>query len=573
MLVLDLRHAPLSELVELRISPAFGEMPCLIVSSGPVSEAEIALLAADDTVTLGSADDGAAKTLQRRLTILCEVARLRLSLSFAQQALEQSVNGLSIVDTEQRDAPLVHVSPVLTRMTGYAPAEMLGINCRFLQGTERQQPAIAEIRQALVERSRTSALLRNYRKDGTAFWNELTVFPLLAHGRVTPWMGGVQHDVTEIVEARAEIDALCQTLAHQQRFDHAILDGLEVGIVTADDAGQITFINRSAARLLELGQDVTGFEARAVLGLAQAPRDILAGQSRRTIGYPLVTGEGAELDLDLSISRGDAWVDDRVGFFFIFRDVREEKHRDAERARFQRLVAMGTMVAGFAHEVRNPVAALRSIAEELVEELRDAGLGFPHVGLMLQMVERIERLVRTSLQFGRPAAPKRAPQRPSVIVTSALDELRPRLRALGGDIVVEIEPDLPDVDVDEKQVAQALVILLNNALDATGQPSRVLARVRRAPSPDLRQRKSEPPLPSAVRFEIIDDGAGIPQDIRERIFDPFFTTKPSGTGLGLSIAQQIVSENGARLEVSSVGVSVPGGPAARTSFAIVVGPM
>jgi signal transduction histidine kinase len=241
------------------------------------------------------------------------------------------------------------------------------------------------------------------------------------------------------------------------------------------------------------------------------------------------------------------------------RNRRADQERfDVERQRFERLAAMGTMVAGFAHEVRNPVAALRS----LCEELRDEGLTLPHVGLMLQMVERIERLVRTSLQFGRPAAPKRSPRSPTAIVASALSELRPRLRT-HADIPVEADAELPDVNVDDRQLAQALVILLNNALDATsGTPSRVLLRVRKNTSTVGLVPGADRAQPT-IRFEVIDDGPGISAANLGRIFDPFFTTKTSGTGLGLSIAQQIVSENGARLEVES-------NPGGRTAFTIVL---
>lgn len=237
----------------------------------------------------------------------------------------------------------------------------------------------------------------------------------------------------------------------------------------------------------------------------------------------------------------------------------DEERFDAERQRFERLAAMGTMVAGFAHEVRNPVAALRS----LCEELRDDGITLPHVGLMLQMVERIERLVKTSLQFGRPAAPKRSPRRPTAITASAMSEMRPRLRSRA-DIPIEAEAELPDVNVDDRQIAQALVILLNNALDATGgSPSRVLLRVRKNTSTAGLVPGSQERAHPTIRFEVIDDGPGISAANMGRIFDPFFTTKPSGTGLGLSIAQQIVNENGARLEVES-------NPGGRTAFTIVL---
>jgi two-component system sensor histidine kinase AtoS len=142
-----------------------------------------------------------------------------------------------------------------------------------------------------------------------------------------------------------------------------------------------------------------------------------------------------------------------------------------------------------------------------------------------------------------------------------MTELRPRLRPLAEEIAVEIEEDLPDVHVDERHIAQVLVILLQNALDAAGSPSRVRVRLRlaRALHPGLRSTEGDP----SVTFEVINEGAGIAPDVLGRVFDPFFTTKPTGTGLGLSIAQQLVHENCGRLGVDSP----PGGP---TSFWLVV---
>ena len=357
----------------------------------------------------------------------------------------------------------------------------------------------------------------------------------------------------ELGRTRASVEALAQTLEDQRTFDQAILDGVEVGIVTTDAVGTITFANRSAKELLQLTGDVTGIAVARLLGLDRQPHELLGDEARRTLSYPLTTAEGVELDLQLALSRGDGFDDSRVGFFFIFRDVREDKEQEAARRRFEHLAAMGTMVAGFAHEVRNPVAALRSIAEELGEELVSAGLHLPHAKRMLGILERMERLVRTSLQFGRPAAPRRAAHRPWTICSAALAGVSARTMPTGHPIRVEFDPDLPDVFVDDAQLTQALVILLDNALDAAKSPRGVLIRVSRDGS-------TESP---SVRFEVIDDGPGIAPADLSHIFDPFFTTKASGTGLGLSIAQQIVNENGARIEVSSMR----GAP---TCFAIIV---
>jgi signal transduction histidine kinase len=240
-----------------------------------------------------------------------------------------------------------------------------------------------------------------------------------------------------------------------------------------------------------------------------------------------------------------------------------DEQLEMERRRFERLAAMGTMVAGFAHEVRNPMASLRSIAESLNEELVEANVQLPHVGRMLKVLERVERLVRTSLLFGRPSPPRPSAHRPWSLLSAAVESVLPRTRALGGDLAIEADPGLPDVYVDDGQIVQALVILLNNALDATSSPRRVLLRAQYGRPAETRGRTSDVPPPPFVRFDVRDDGPGIPPDLVGRIFDPFFTTKASGTGLGLSIAQQLVTENAARIELKS---SI-GGP---TTFSVLV---
>lgn len=102
----------------------------------------------------------------------------------------------TISDFRQPDSPLVYVNRGFEKVTGYSAKEVLGRNCRFLQGEERDQPALDTLRQALIEGRKCQVLLRNYRKDGTFFWNELNLYPLYDDkGNVTHFVG-IQHDVT-----------------------------------------------------------------------------------------------------------------------------------------------------------------------------------------------------------------------------------------------------------------------------------------------------------------------------------------------------------------------------------------
>jgi len=137
-----------------------------------------------------------------------QAARLALQAS----AMEASVNGILIADARAADLPLIYVNPAFERISGYTAAELLGRSCRVLQGTDRAQPALDEVRAALREARPTKVLLRNYRKNGEFFWNELTLAPVRdADGTVTHFIG-VSNDVTahKVAEAAA--------LAHRERL-------------------------------------------------------------------------------------------------------------------------------------------------------------------------------------------------------------------------------------------------------------------------------------------------------------------------------------------------------------------
>ncbi len=124
------------------------------------------------------------------------------------QILDTCVNGVTLSDPDLPDNPIVYANSVFERMTGYSQEEILGHNCRFLQGEDRDQPGLEAIREALREHSAIEVTLRNYRKDGALFHNRLAIQPLRdAAGRLIYYLG-VQYDVTEIVDAQQEVARL-----------------------------------------------------------------------------------------------------------------------------------------------------------------------------------------------------------------------------------------------------------------------------------------------------------------------------------------------------------------------------
>ena len=126
--------------------------------------------------------------------------------------LDECVNGVTLADPDEEDAPIVYANKAFERLTGYSQAEIIGHNCRFLQADDRDQYALEEIRQAMQKHESVEVTLRNYRKDGTLFHNRLKITPLFDNKQRVMYYLGVQYDITSQVDASNEIEQLNQLI-------------------------------------------------------------------------------------------------------------------------------------------------------------------------------------------------------------------------------------------------------------------------------------------------------------------------------------------------------------------------
>ena len=146
--------------------------------------------------------------------------------------LDSSVNGITLADPDQEDMPIVYANQSFERMTGYSQVEIIGQNCRFLQGDDREQEARFQLRKAIDQCQPIEVNIRNYKKNGELFYNHLALTPLFDSGGKLIYYLGVQYDVTRQVNAENEIKRLSETL------EQVYIEKMDISATNAHDPKQ-----------------------------------------------------------------------------------------------------------------------------------------------------------------------------------------------------------------------------------------------------------------------------------------------------------------------------------------------
>jgi signal transduction histidine kinase len=237
-----------------------------------------------------------------------------------------------------------------------------------------------------------------------------------------------------------------------------------------------------------------------------------------------------------------------VGFYLraLMSDVantRSALHRSRQQAlNAEKLASVGKLAASVAHEIRNPLIAVKLWLTTIQKKRQDDAELCNNLGMISDEIGRLDGIVRDFLEFSRPRALNIEPMQIAALLDETLELVGHRIEESRINIVREYAPDLPPIMGDWKQLKQIFINLLNNAAEAMPDGGEIRVLADHALDPDA--------VPMVV-IRIQDTGPGMSDDVRQRLFEPFYTTKESGTGLGLCIAAGIMTRHGGRLVLES----------------------
>ena len=373
---------------------------------------------------------------------------------------------------------------------------------------------------------------------------------------------------TALEEAHAGLRRQFEELADLKSYTDNILGSLISGIVTIDLDGRVVTLN-PAAELL------TGFFRGEAAGryctelFAHTPEisdfltETLASHAPiASVPLTLRRRNGSTLPIEFSTAPLKGGEGKDLGVIGVFRDVTLVRQLESDLRRSDRLAALGTLAAGLAHEIKNPLTSLLTFSRHLDRKVDDPNFRERFSNVVPRELERINGIVERLLELARPSRMSFTLVRLPELLERALELYVEQLDERRVEVAREYARDVPPLQADKDALYRVLVNLIANALDAMPRGGRLTVRAGWAGTDDaLRAARRRPA--NRVKVEIEDTGIGIQPSDTDRVFNPFYTTRDSGTGLGLALAHKIVEDHGGSISFQSA-------PGRGTTFTIVL---
>jgi two-component system nitrogen regulation sensor histidine kinase GlnL len=341
------------------------------------------------------------------------------------------------------------------------------------------------------------------------------------------------------------------------RLDYeALIAGLPDAVVGVDDGLRVMLWNPAAEALL-------GRSARRTIG--RALKEVFPPDTSlvRHLGDTLATGESRS-EAEAVIESGDGrlvrvsvvtaplarsgGVEAAVA---VIRDVTRLHQLEAEVRRGETLAAAGQIALGLAHEIRNPLGAIRGAVQLMRREMGEDARFREHTDVLLKEVDRVNRIIETLLDISRPVALRSVPLNVHQLLERVALLAEEMAGQRGVQIVRRYDPSLPPILADEDRIVQVFHNLVRNAVDAMPSGGRLTLVTRLSMNPLFAKVDLGLGQRSMAEISVRDEGHGIPEAARPRLFTPFFTTKDKGLGLGLALCHRIIEEHRGAIQIES----------------------
>lgn len=325
-------------------------------------------------------------------------------------------------------------------------------------------------------------------------------------------------------------------------FSDTVVENMPMGLLVIDPDGRIASFNQTAEAVLQLSShEVLEKKANEIL-----PKQLWSlideletkkGIIEKEIDCPLEEGKMTPLDVSVSLLEGDDGT--FLGDVILFRDLTEVQNLKREIERNRRLASLGRLAAGIAHEIRNPLSSIKGFATYFRERYKGIPEDQKIAEIMVQEVERLNRVIGQLLEFARPVKIDKKPTSMHTVIQHSLKMIQRQAQEKNINISTNLSPEIKNVSVDADRINQVLLNLYLNSIEAMEHGG--------ALSVELSWDENS----QTARIAVSDTGAGIKKEDIVHIFDPYFTTKQSGTGLGLAIVHKSIESHKGEVRVES----------------------
>ncbi|MCF4101117.1 PAS domain S-box protein [Gillisia sp. M10.2A] len=480
------------------------------------------------------------------------------SYKIKSEALQSTTNGIIITDARQKDNPIIYFNPAFQELTGYNEEEILNQNCRFLQADDRDQKSVALMRKAVREGKSCHVVLRNYRKDGSLFWNDLHITPIKdANGTVSHYIG-IQLDVTKRKEAEEELNHWFQI------FDESLNE------IYVFDAHSLKFINVNYGAQKNIGYTLEELKKMTPLDI----KPNFTEASFREAIKPLTNNEVEKLQFETTHTRKDgtsypvevhlqlSTIGDREMLVAIILDITERKEytEELEKKVKERTLQLTEalnkekelndlktkFLSLVSHEFKTPLSGIltsTTLAGRYIhteqQEKREK-----HYNTIKNKVKYLNNILNDFLSVERLESGKVNYKFNNFPISKVINEVIYDANMLlknGQRINYPANIDDIFIDFDEKILELILTNLTSNAIKYSPEDTTI----------DINVVKKEKEL----YIEVKDQGMGIPAEEQKHIFNRYFRAENAllnqGTGIGLNIVKSHLENLGGEISFVS----------------------